>query len=161
MSQKICRGSSESEEVAHFAISEFLQHERCQELIDAGKGMNFISGIIWRSFNSSTSQYHTVYRQKGRVFGLLPQWDQPQLNEWDPMEDEVITHIEGILDDMAADREHLWYKAQLFRMWIETPNFSELFRRTGIPRTSISQSVEEAKEYIKQELKNKGINYEL
>ena len=66
MSSKICKGSAESEDVAHFAIEQFLHHERCEELINAGRAMQFLSGIIWRSFNSSTSQYHTEYRQRGR-----------------------------------------------------------------------------------------------
>ena len=70
MSRKICKGSRESEDVAHFAIESFMQHERGQELVDAGKGMNFLSGIIHRSFHSSTSQYHTLYRQKGRVHSI-------------------------------------------------------------------------------------------
>lgn len=161
MSKKICRGSHESEDVAHFAISEFLEHERAEELILAGKGMNFISGIIWRSFNSSTSAYHTVYRQKGRVHSLSPNWDEGTTEEYNTEKDMAILAIEGILEDMGADKEHLWYLAQLFRMWIETPNFSELSRRTEIPRTSISQSVEDAKDYIRQQLKIQGINYEL
>jgi hypothetical protein len=74
MSKKICRSSQESEEVAHFAIAEFMEHERAQELVDAGRAMNFLSGIIHRSFHSSTSKYHTIYRQKGRMHGL----PQPQ-----------------------------------------------------------------------------------
>ena len=62
MAQKICKGNHEWEEVAHYAIAEFMEHERGQELVDAGKAMQFLSGIIWRSYNSSTSQYNTLYR---------------------------------------------------------------------------------------------------
>ncbi len=162
MSKKICRGSNESLDVAHFAITEFMEHERGQELVDSGKGMQFISGIIWRSFNSSTSAYHTVYRQKGKVFGLHEYYDAPtDIDNYDYEGDLVIEAIQGILEDMAADKSDLWYRAQLFKMWIETPNYSELSRRTGIPRTSISQGVEEAKTYIRQQLINRGIDYEL
>ena len=50
MSKKICRGSNESLDVAHFAITEFMEHERGQELVDSGKGMQFISGIILSNF---------------------------------------------------------------------------------------------------------------
>ena len=60
MSKKICKGSLESEDVAHFAIEQFMTHERAQELVDSGKGMSFLSGIIWRSFNSSTDRKSVV-----------------------------------------------------------------------------------------------------
>ena len=161
MSSKICKGSNQSEEVAHFAISEFIQHERCQELIDNGKGMAFISGIIWRSFNSSTSQYHTTYRQKGRVHALPDYYDAGEGEPYDIEKDEVISSLQGILEDMAADKENLWYRGMLFQMWLAEPNFSELSRQTLIPRTSISQAVGEAIEYIKQQCKIQNIKYEL
>lgn len=166
MSKKICHLSPESEEVAHFAIAEFMEHERGQELVDTGKAMQFISGIIHRSFHSSTSKYHTVYRQKGRVHGLTPGADNIQDTDlYDFDQDIAIEAIQGILEDMKADfrddtGERLWYYATVFEMWLEEPNFSELERRTKIPRTTISKGVEEAKRYIQQQLKINKINYE-
>lgn len=158
MARKICRGSDESEDVAHFAISEFMQHERCQELIDAGRGMNFLSGIIHRSFHSSTSQYHTIYRQKGRMHELYVTHDNLQDSDQYDMElDHTVEGIQGILEDMKADTIELWFRATLFEMWVHTPNFSELARKTCIPRTSISKAVEEAREYIRQQLTNNNI----
>ena len=161
MSRKICRMSPESEDVAHFAIEQFMQHERGQELVDAGKAMQFLSGIIHRSFHSSTSQYHTVYRQKGRVHSinqdaLLKQDDY----QYDYEQDIATEAIMGVIEDMKADSIELWFRATLFEMWIEVPNFSELSRATKIPRTSISKAVDEAKEYIQLTLKQRRINYD-
>ena len=161
MAQKICKASPQSEEVAHFAIEQFMHHERAQELVDIGRAMNFISGIIWRSFNSSTSQYHTIYRQKGRVFGLPENYDNTaDDNTYDVEQDIATEAIQGILEDMRADTIELWFRAELFQMWIEEPNFSELARQTNIPRTSIAKAVDEAKNYIRQQLKNNGITYD-
>lgn len=161
MAQKICKGSSESLDVAHFAIESFMQHERGQELVDAGKAMNFLSGIIHRSFHSSTSQYHTIYRQKGRVHGFndYTQIEQPDI-EYNHDKDIAIEAIQGIIEDMKADSIELWFRATLFEMWIDTPNFSEISRRTKIPRTSISQAVDEAREYIQYKIKINNIDYE-
>jgi hypothetical protein len=160
MAKKICKGSTEWEDVAHFAIESFMQHERGQELVDSGRGMNFLSGIMWRSFNSSTSEYHALYRQKNRVHGLgdtqLEGVDVP----YDTEQDIVTGAIQGILEDMEADRTDLWYRATLLQMYLMEPNFSKLSRRTGIPRNSISHAVEEAKSYIRQQLKIQGISYE-
>ena len=161
MSKKICRMSPESEDVAHFAIAEFMQHERGQELVDAGRAMQFLSGIIHRSFHSSTSQYHTIYRQKGRVHPISLKHDVGDDDQLYDYEQDIATEaIMGIIEDMKADSIELWFRATLFEMWIDTPNFSELSRATKIPRTSISKAVEEAREYIQLTLKNSNINYE-
>ena len=161
MSKKICRSSPESEDVAHFAISEFIEHERGQELVDAGRAMNFLSGIMWRSFHSSTSRYHTVYRQRGRVHELYKKHEYNQDDKlYDYDKDIVLESIQGVLEDMKADSIDLWFRATLLEMYIDTPNFSELSRATKIPRTSISKAVDEAREYIKIVLKNNNINYD-
>ncbi len=161
MSKKIRKSSPEYEDVAHFAIEQFMDHERAQELVDAGRAMNFLSGIIWRSFNSSTSQYHTLYRQKGRVHSLPETYDKAaDDNSYDYDKDTAIEGIQGVLEDMQAGSIELWFRSTLFEMWIEEPNFSELSRQTGIPRTSISKAVEEARKYIQEQLKNNNITYE-
>ena len=161
MSKKICRSSPESEDVAHFAISEFIEHERGQELVDAGRAMNFLSGIIWRSFHSSTSRYHSIYRQKGRMHELHPKHENNQDDKlYDYDKDIVLESIQGVLEDMKADSIDLWFRATLLEMYINTPNFSELSRATKIPRTSISKAVDEARDYIKTVLKNNNINYD-
>ena len=162
MSKKICKGSRESEDVAHFAIESFMQHERGQELVDAGKGMNFLSGIIHRSFHSSTSQYHTLYRQKGRVHSITSdrQIEKEDI-EYNTEDDITIEAIQGILEDMKSDSIELWFRATLLEMWIECPNFSELARKTNIPRTSISKAVEEAKEYIQTTMQQYNIDYDI
>lgn len=161
MSKKICRSSQESEEVAHFAIAEFMEHERAQELVDAGRAMNFLSGIIHRSFHSSTSKYHTIYRQKNRMHTLPQSHDNIQDDNIYDWEQDIATEaIQGILEDMKADTIELWFRAVLFEMWIKEPNFSELSRQTKIPRTSIAKAVEEAKTYIQLTLQNNNIFYE-
>ena len=161
MSKKICRGSTESEEVAHFAMAEFMEHERATELVEANRAMNFLSGIIHRSFHSSTSKYHTIYRQKGRVHGLTQkQYNRVDDNIYDMEQDNATEAIAGILEDMEAGSIETWFRATLFKMYMKESNCSELARQTKIPRTSIAKAVEEARTYIQQQLKNNDINYE-
>lgn len=161
MAKKICRSSPESEDVAHFAITEFMEHERAQELVDAGQAMQFLSGIMWRSFNSSTSQYHTIYRQKGRMHSLTPAADNRQDdNIYDVEQDSATEAIQGVLEDMKADTIELWFRATLFEMYLQESNFSELSRQTKIPRTSIAKAVEEARDYIRKQLQKNNINYD-
>ena len=105
MSQRICKGSPESEEVAHYVISKFLEHKRAEELVNEGKAMVFMSGMIHRSFHSSTSPYHTLYRQKGRVHGFAEgtQLEQEE-TVYDADRDLVIEAIQGILEEMRRRR---------------------------------------------------------
>lgn len=161
MSKKICRGSAESEEVAHYVMAEFMEHERATELVEANRAMNFLSGMIHRSFHSSTSKYHTVYRQKGRMHSLPQSYDNRQDdNIYDMEQDNATEAIAGVLEDMEAGSIELWFRATLLRMYMKESNCSELSRQTKIPRTSIAKAVEEAKKYVRQQLKNNNINYE-
>lgn len=159
MSKRICKGHSESEEVAHYVISEFLEHKSALRLIEDGEAMKFMSGMIHRSFHSSTSRYHTIYRQKGRVHTQGSPIDRED-TQYDYDTDYIIEAIEGILEEMQAENIELWYCATLFKMWLKTQNYSEIHRKTDIPRTSVSQAVDDAKQYIRATLKQRGINYD-
>lgn len=162
MSKKICRSHPEWEEVGHYSIEKFMLHERAVELIETNRAMNFLSGIIHRSFHSSTSQYHTEIRQKGRVHGFNSNTHLEQVDiDYDFHQDSVVDSIQTILEEMLVENKDQWFRAMCFQLHTETPNYSQVSRNTGVPRTSISNAVQEAKQYIKQELKNRGINYEL
>ena len=162
MSKRICKGNSEYEEVAHYVISKFIEHPRAVELIEKNEAMKFMSGMIHLSFHSSTSPYHTIYRQKGRMHSLYDSTSNNIVDEdYNYEADLAVGAIQGILEEMQAEGIEQWYRSILFSMWIDTPNFSKLERQTEIPRTSISQAVQECKEYIKQELKNRNIDYDI
>ena len=162
MSKKITKSSLESDDVAHYCITEFSERKDAQALIDRNEGMKFLSGMVWRSFHSSTSPYHTIYRQKGRVFGLSEhkQIEDIQSDEYDYDKDVAIEGIQGVIEDMKGGTIELWYRATLFEMWVKESNYSQLSRQTGIPRTSISHAVEEARVYIQKQLQINNINYE-
>ncbi len=120
--------------------------------------MKFLSGVIWRSFHSSTSPYHKIYRQSGRVHELYDHTANKLLDEqYDFDIDLTIEAIQGLLEEMEAEGVEQWFRATLFKMWLEESNYSELSRITQIPRTSISQAVNECREYIQQTLKQRGI----
>jgi len=58
------------------------------------------------------------------------------------------------MEDMESDTIEQFYRVKLFQMWLNEPNYSELSRITNIPRTSISQAVQECKEYIKKRIQD-------
>lgn len=156
MSSRICKCPKDTaNELGHYAIEKFITHKRAEELIDKKQGMLFLSGIIHRSYHSSTSPYHKLYRQSGKVFELYPETAEKRPDEpYDIELDLTIEAIQGIMEDMEADTIEQFYRVKLFQMWLNEPNYSELSRITGIPRTSISQAVQECKEYIKKRIED-------
>ena len=156
MTEKITQ-CKDYEEVAHYVIEQFLIHPKAQELVDRGEAMKFMSGMIHRNYKSSTSPYHKLYRQSGRVLASDTIVTDDVVEEYDLELDLKTDAIQGIIEDMHGEGIHTWYIATLFQMWVDTPNFSELSRQTLIPRTSIAQAVEEAREYILNRLKQNGI----
>lgn len=160
MSKRICKGSPQSEEVAHYVISQFLENPKALPLVKSNDAMSYLSGAIWRSFNSSTSPYHTIYREKGRTHSLKEGFDHGEYDsEYDFERDRITEEIEGILTDMEVDTIETWFQSTLFKMYIQTGNYSEIARKTKIPRTSISHAVNEARDYIQQTLKERGIEW--
>lgn len=158
MAERICKFNREYEDVGHYVISKFIEHPRADELIEKNEAMKFMSGMIHLSFHSSTSPYHTIYRQKGRMHSIYPETAEAIVDDVYDTEGDMLTEaIQGLLEEMQAEGVEQWYRSMLFMMWANNPNYSELERKTKIPRTSISQAVQECKEYIKQELNNRGI----
>ena len=174
----ITKGDELANDLAHYSIETFMTHKRYQEILDKdaqdpsfGHCRGFILAIMRNSWYGKKSEFSRTYKLHRADIGHRKRVvsdeefaarieSQPQ-HQYNYEKDFVIEAIEGILEEMAIDTKDLWYKGKLFKLWIQTPNFSKLARETGIPRTSISNAVEEAKEYIKQELKNRGIDYDI
>lgn len=154
MARNVCKCNRDtSEELGHYVLSKFLEHPRMEELIEKGEAMKFMSGMMWLSYHSTTSPYHTLYRQKGRVHELYDKTAEViEDTPYDTTEDIQYTAATAILEEMQTDNIENWYRSTLFLMFVEEPNYSELSRKTGIPRTSISQAVQECRQYIKEEL---------
>ena len=176
--KNITKNDELSNDLAHYAIEKFIHHHRYEEILDRdiaepdfGHCRGFILSIMrnsWYGQKSEFTRYYKLHRADiGHRKRNLSDADfegaieaQPQTN-YDYEKDYVIEAIEGILEEMTIDTKDLWYKAKLFKLYLENPNFSKLSRDTGIPRTSISNAVEEAKDYIKQQLKLRNIDYDI
>ena len=173
MAKKICKSNPQWEDVGHYCIAKFAEHERAVELVEARMAMKFISGMIWRSYWSETSRYHYEIRQNNRH--VLNGWDKPENSYIDNIQDEpydqhtddTIEAILGVIEDMkyaageGGNRDKkLWLMAEMVEKWSKNSNFSDLSRQTGIPRTTIAKEVAEGLEYIKQVLKNNNVNYD-
>ncbi len=162
MARRICKGSKEWEDVAHYVIAGFLEKENAIELIEREEAMKYMSGMIHLSYYSRTSPYHKLYRQSGKVHELYESTERRQAidESYNLDRDQLTEEVYGILIDMKAENLELWYIATLFEMYVDYGNYSEIARKTKIPRTSVSQAVGEAREYIQATLKKRNIDYD-
>ena len=172
--KNIAKGDQLYEELGHYAIEQFMTHNRYQEICDRdaadpkyGHCRGFILAIMRNSWFGAKSEFSRIHKAHRADIGhrkraitetkfnnLL----EEQVEDYDYEGDRLIEAIEGLLEEMDLDHHgKLWFNARLFQMYLECPNFSELSRRTDIPRTSISNAVDEAREYILEELKIRKI----
>jgi len=176
--KNITKSDELSGDLAHYAIETFMTHRKYNEIMDKdtldpeyGHARGFILAIIRNSWYGKKSEFTRYYKAHRADIGQRKRnisdddfnnrLESRSTHEYDYEQDFIIEAIEGIIEEMAIDTKKMWFSAKLFQMWLETPNYSKLARELDIPRTSISSAVEEAKEYIRQELKNRGINYDL
>lgn len=170
-SNNITKGDELHQDLAHYAIEQLLQsphlkHLEIEEETNEGTIRAFILSIMrnsWYGKKSYFTRYYKLHRADigQRKRNVTPEKFQALLDnqdhqDYDYYKDELIDAIETVLNDMDVDKDRLWYISRLFKMYLDTPNFSKLSRDTGIPRTSIAKAVEECIEYIKQQLKLKG-----
>lgn len=173
-SRNICKNDPLYDELAHYSIEQLLTHKRYEEILakhttnpEFGHLRGFILAIMRNSWYGKKSEFSRIHKAHRADIGHRKRvvTDQHMANLLDVPEDTydfeidfLVTAIEGLLEEMELELESgLWYRARLLKMWLETPNFSELARITDIPRTSISKAVEEAKVYIIEELKKRKI----
>lgn len=141
-------GHLDYEDLAHYVIEVFLVHKNREAIVEDGGARWFIVRTMMNAYRSSTSEYHTIYREKGRSQPLTGNEEKGD-ETYDHEIDIQIEKIEKALEmGLASKDPALWYRAQLFKLYLETPNYSELARSTGIARTSISTAVNEMREWI-------------
>ena len=167
--RNISKGDQLSEELAHYAIEQFLTHKKYEHLSqNPGEAKGFMLAIMRNSWVGQKSEFSRVHKAHRADLGARKKnitedkWnqllDEQVEEEYDYDRDRLHEAIEGLLEEMElAIEEKLWFNAKLFLMYLEDPNYSSLSRKTDIPRTSIANAVQEAKEYILQELKNRNI----
>ena len=133
-----------AEELLHYTLDEFLRKRGVEDIIDSGGGKFYCVRIMMTQWKSVTSPFYYTYRK--------------------PSEDIEIEAIESIPDEedttyKIADRirEELsvlpWFDQKLFEIFLdEDHTISSLARATGIPRTSISLSINRIRRHIKKNL---------
>ena len=140
--QRISSNNKLSEELLHYAIDEFLKKPNAEEIVLSGGARWFCVKILMNSWKSTSSKFYFTYRKES--VGL------------EDIED-VVDDDEDLTDFARRTKEELaklpWYDRMLFEAFVnEGHTVSSLSRATGIPRTSVSLTLNRVRKHIKSNL---------
>jgi hypothetical protein len=133
-----------SEELLHYTIDEFLRKKDVEMIIDSGGGRFYCVRIMMNSWKSVTSPFYYTYRKPGENINIEELQDLP---DYDDPTTEIADRIKEELSYLP------WFDKKLFEVFLnENHTISSLSRVTGIPRTSISLSINRIRRHIKKNL---------
>jgi hypothetical protein len=139
---KISGGSDLAEELLHYTLDSFLRNPKLEEILEAGAGRWFCVKIMMNSFRSVTSPFYHTYRNN--PFPLHEAHEA--VEEEDPTE-ELAARAKALLGELP------WYDRMLFQTFVEDNHtVSSLARSTGIPRTSVSLTINRVRRYLKKNI---------
>jgi hypothetical protein len=137
-------------ELLNYSVLQLLEHNKREEIIESGFGVFWIIRVMTNSIYSNTSQFHKMMRNDCDV---LNQDIEDEVVDKQGEED-LLNDIEDILLKIENNKIEGWYIANIFKLYIENPNYNHISRETGIPRKSITNAVKTCRALILQELKN-------
>jgi hypothetical protein len=131
-----------AEELLHYTIDEFLKKANAEEIVLSGGGRWFCVRILMNSWRSSSSPFFYTYRQ--------PTLDIEEA-EGIADEDEDLTEFTERTRTILAKLP--WYDRMLFDTYVtDNHSVSSLARVTGIPRTSVSLTLNRVRKHVKSNL---------
>lgn len=137
-------------ELLNYSFLQLLEHNKREEIIESGFGVFWIIRVMTNSIYSNTSQFHKMMRND---YDVLNQDIQDEVVDKQGEED-LLNDIEIIMNEIEKRQITGWYYINIFKLYIENPNYNHISRETGIPRKSITNAVKVCRALILQELKN-------
>lgn len=134
-------GSSElSHDLLHYAIEEMSHKSNLQDIVNSGGARFYCVRIMMTQWRSQTGPF---YKQFVKQNEELERHDKPETEE----RHLDIKKVNKLLDELN------WYDRELFKLFAEgNHTYSSLSRETGIPRTSISLTINRVRKYIKKNI---------
>jgi hypothetical protein len=140
--KKITGNNSLHLDLLHYAIEELYNKPNMEAIVDSGGLRFYLVRIMMTQWRSKTGPF---YKQFGDKY-------YKEVNE--NTAEETVEHL-NIEKVNLLLAELPWYDHLLFKTFADGQHtYSSLSRETGIPRTSISLTINRVRAYIKQNLYN-------
>ena len=138
-------------ELLNYSLLQLLEHKNTESIIESGFGVFWLVRVMTNSIFSNTSEFSRLYRSS---------YDELNKDIEDDVvdkqgEEDLLNDIENILLKIEKNKIEGWYVVNVFKLYIENPNYNYISRETGIPRKSITNAVKTCRALIIEELKNK------
>jgi len=128
-------------DLAHYAIVELSGKADAQEVVDAGAARFYLVKIMMIQHRSVTGPFYKQFVKRNQELPLDLSVEEPE----DTIDVPQVNRLLNKLD---------WYDKSLFDLYIASNmNYTDLAKKTGIPRTSISLTVRRVKKYLRANLK--------
>jgi len=142
-SKNITKNHELSEELLHYSLESLLSKSNLQEILDSGGANFYLVRIMLNSWKSTTSPFYKIYRTPKTDPDNFIFIDEEYVDNL-----ENVDHIKKNLDDLH------WYDRELFKTYVyENHSVSSLARATGIPRTSVSLTINRVRNYLQEKIK--------
>lgn len=110
----------------------------------------FITGVLRINWLSKTSPFH--YRMRKESSNYVPLTDRMiddvEDNSYLMEREELLTSLENAFTELE------WFRKSILEMYLTLGSLKSVSKKTGIPLTSISRYVKEAKNIIKDDINN-------
>lgn len=129
----------------------FLGHPKSLQAIERGEARWFIVRIAMNQWRSKTSTFHYQYRLRYTdMVDKELQADEP----YDPEQDLLLELLMISLDEMSRVSDYRYEYFMIMLYYSSGCNFSEVERRTKIPRTTVSSVYYRGMEKLRQIIKS-------
>lgn len=145
--RRITRGSHLSDDLLQETVIAFLENKNAQEIVSMGGAWFYTLKIAMNLWKSQTSPFYKNFKHEH--LSMLPEHEKIA---------DTQEEMEGIFSqiDSIIDKELSWYESRLLAVYIdERQNASSLSRKTGIPRTSITLTINRIRKHVQERM-----NYE-
>lgn len=138
-SLKITAGHELHLDLLHYCIDDLSKKHNAQDIVDSGGLRFYVVRMMMTQFRSQTGPFYKMY---------LNHWSREIEERADEIEEHLdVKKIEKLLQQLP------WYDKLLFQTFVDgNHSYSSLSRATGIPRTSISLTINRVRKYIKKNL---------
>lgn len=138
-----------STELLHYSLEQLLLKPNVLEIINSGGAEFYIVRIMLNQWRSTTSPFYRIYRKNQCQIDLdLYLLRNDVADEPEPEHEDRTDKIKSELCNLS------WYERKLFELYSEDGyTISSLARETGIPRTSLSLSINRVRKHLKEKLK--------
>jgi RNA polymerase sigma factor (sigma-70 family) len=139
--KKITGGHSLHLDLLHYGIEELSRKQNMKDIIESGGLRFYIVRIMIIQWRSRTGPFAKMFFGQNKEYDSIPEEIEAEPNPLD------VNRVNSLLQELN------WYDRELFKLFAEGEHtYSSLARETGIPRTSISLTINRVRRHLKKNL---------